>query len=118
VRKAMESFGVAWRILDDIRDIRKDVRKHVRTAVYLSLPEAGRALWDVISSKAGPCEADDVLDDLAGVMADAGILPDLIEKISRELDTAAGAAGSAGLAGLVREFNVMKEPLAAWKLKA
>ena len=43
---AYGSFGIAWRLLDDIRDIGGDIEKGSHSAIYFCLPEKIRSHWN------------------------------------------------------------------------
>ena len=87
--RAYESFGVAWRILDDLRDVAEDGAAGVRTAVYWSLPEADRSLWGT-SAQAAVVER---------------VLPDVYARMLACLRTAEEEAAAAGLRGLAQELR-------------
>ncbi len=45
-QSAYGSFGAAWRLLDDIRDIEIDMGKRTHSAIYVCLPENIKRRWD------------------------------------------------------------------------
>ncbi len=114
VRSAGECFGVAWRLLDDIQDLGKDIRRGRRTAIYCLLPEEGRVLWDGICSDTGACAVNDGLSRLDGIIREAGIIGSAVGIMSNELVQAAALAGEAGLDGLAEEYRILMEPLLGW----
>ena len=46
IETAYGSFGIAWRLLDDIRDISSDIEKGAHSAIYLCLPKKVRTHWN------------------------------------------------------------------------
>jgi hypothetical protein len=114
VRSAGESFGVAWRFLDDIQDLGEDIRRGRCTAVYCLLPGEGRVLWDSICSDTGACAGNDSLRMLVSIMRENGTVPAIVRLVLEELERAAGYAEEAGLGGLAGEYQSLSGPVAAW----
>lgn len=110
-RGACESFGIAWRLLDDIQDLGDDLSRGSRTAPYLLLSDEGKNLWACVSAAAGACDADDALRLLERKIGEERIIPRLLEMIRCELDSAASGAERAGLAGLAAEYRALAAPL-------
>jgi hypothetical protein len=44
--KIYSSFGIAWRLLDDLQDWEKDCTEKQKTAVYYTIPKDKRSLWE------------------------------------------------------------------------
>lgn len=104
------SFGVAWRLLDDIQDLEKDMRKGVRSAIYACLPDETRKEWDRVKD-----EKDDGYEGCAGrvlgrIAADR-VIDGLRRRICAELDSAASEAGSCDMAGFGDELRSLSRPL-------
>ncbi|WP_030178735.1 hypothetical protein [Streptomyces violaceorubidus] len=49
----VEDFAVAWRLVDDAADVRRDAVAGIRSAVWWQLPGTGRAQWDARSPLTG-----------------------------------------------------------------
>lgn len=49
----VEDFAVAWRLVDDAADVRRDAVAGIRSAVWWELSGAGRARWDAWSRPDG-----------------------------------------------------------------
>ncbi|MFH0824243.1 MAG: hypothetical protein V2B18_15935 [Pseudomonadota bacterium] len=96
---AFGSFGIAWRLLDDIRDIREDMEKGARSSVYLCLPERLRILW-----KNGT-------EIILNHMVESRIVDDIKERICTELDKAACLVEVHKMTGLAGEFRCLAQPL-------
>ncbi len=46
IQSAYYSFGIAWRLLDDLQDIEKDMMKGAHSSIYVCLNQDLRSLWD------------------------------------------------------------------------
>jgi hypothetical protein len=51
VRASLVRFGTAWRLLDDVRDLKDDMAAGRRTGVYWALPVEDRRIWDFRGSE-------------------------------------------------------------------
>lgn len=112
LRSAYESFGIAWRLLDDVNDLAEDMERGARTAVYLLLPEEGRKLWDDLQGRSSSSQARvSAREDLLRLVLERRVLHEAACRISGELEGAASLACSCGLAGLAAEFRALGSPL-------
>ena len=109
VQSAFGSFGIAWRLLDDIKDIPKDIAKKARSSVYVCLPEEARALWDETGDPGGASRAESVERIFEALLA-RDVIRTLLDRVGRELKDAAETAEAAGLPGLAGELRCMLEP--------
>ena len=96
VREAFEHFGVAWRLLDDLRDWASDANDRACSAIWYMLDSGGRELWR-LSSHAGP-------DPLAQHLLDRQVPQELASRMRDRLLRAASAAESVELRGWASEF--------------
>ncbi len=107
---AYGSFGIAWRLLDDIRDIGDDIEKGTESSIYLCLPEKVRAHWkngilrNRVTAKAA---AQSILVSVL----EHRIIESIKERICGELETAAILVEAHDLTGLAREFRCLAHPL-------
>jgi hypothetical protein len=110
IQKAYGSFGVAWRLLDDIKDIETDMMKRIHSSIYVSLPESIKNYWDKHDQ-----EQLDKKNDKAMVILDCllenGIINKIKERICNELQSAASIADFYKIAGLADEFRFLAKPL-------
>ncbi len=113
LRRAYESFGIAWRLLDDLQDLGDDMADGTRSAVYLCLDDKGRALWDDRSRGKGK-GADKRMDTICAMARDAKIPGMIAGRIVTELDTAAALAENIGLPGLAAEYRALVGPVRTW----
>ncbi len=119
VRASLESFGIAWRILDDIRDLEQDRASGTTSAVSLCLPEEGRLLWGEPVGSEPPGKPGDIRPGLEReramamevILRDSGIIDTLVQRIIVEMGNAAAHAETAGLPGLASEFRLLVGPL-------
>ncbi len=110
VQKAYESFGIAWRLLDDIQDIETDMKRGEHSAIYIGLPDRTKALWDKIPlEKKGSSNgcAKQIIDHILN----AGVVDRVRKKAVSELESAASIADKAELTGLADEFRCLVMPL-------
>jgi hypothetical protein len=113
LRSAYESFGIAWRLLDDIQDLEADLAKGGHGAVYACLDNDGRALWDSMQNVSGPA-ADQTAEQLFTKIRDASILETIARRMMSELDHAADSAQKIGLSGLAAEYRTLAGPVIKW----
>lgn len=106
VRGAYESFGIAWRLLDDIQDIEQDAARGTRSAVHVSLDAAGRDLWDDTS------RGEDGTVRLCGIIEESRIIERLAGRIVAELGSAAERMERRGMKEMAGEFRALAKPVA------
>lgn len=106
LQDAYESFGIAWRLLDDLQDIEPDRQSGTPSAVYFSLPDDLRPEWKRAGTEGLAPRSDRVVDYLA-----AHAVPDAIEaRIHAELSSAAATAVELGMGGLAAELLALRQP--------
>ena len=107
---AYGSFGIAWRLLDDIRDIRRDMEKGAHSAIYLCLPKKIRTHWNnnTIRSRAA---AKDSTNAILNHILEHRLIEKIKERICAELETAASIVEAHNITGLAREFRCLAHPL-------
>ena len=108
VRQAFESFGMAWRLLDDLRDCQSDVYDGEPSGVYYQLTPEGRAHWEACRGK--PDDAPE-WQRLIDYLDATGTLTDSVQHLVRALGDAQKAAEAAGLVGYAAEFRQLAQPL-------
>lgn len=107
---AYGSFGIAWRLLDDIRDIADDMEKAAHSAIYLCLPEEVRSHWNnsIIRSRAAAKASKKLILDH---IMEHHLIEKIRERICAELGTAASIVEAYNMKGLAREFRCLAHPL-------
>jgi hypothetical protein len=110
IQSAYGSFGVAWRLLDDLRDIEVDMTKGVHSAVYVCLPAVKRKLWDACAGNKFDQNSDLVRSILDGV-EQYNVVKNLRMRICSEIESAASVARANRMEGLADEFRCLSKPL-------
>ncbi|PAX60426.1 hypothetical protein CK510_02020 [Brunnivagina elsteri CCALA 953] len=108
VRQAYESFGIAWRLLDDLRSCRDDAFAGELSAIYYLLPVEERQLW---LDCQGEDEESNYWQKLQSYLEQQGILRKLISHICTSLKEAQKNADLAGLDGYANQFQQLAMPL-------
>jgi hypothetical protein len=110
VQTAYCSFGIAWRLLDDIQDIEKDMMKGAHSSIYVCLNEDLRGWWDKT-----PEEREDqnngYVQTILSYVLENRVIDSLKERACRELESAASIADSCSMKGLADEFRCLLRPL-------
>ena len=101
IQAAYESFGIAWRLLDDINDIHIDMMKGAHSAVYTCLPEHMKSFWDDANKDNKKTYSKDILTHIF----ETSVVETLIDRICTELELAASIADKHSLPGLAHEFH-------------
>ena len=107
VMTAYASFGIAWRLLDDINDIKADMMKGNHSAIYHRLPEDLRYQWAKNIENKNDCWAEDIID----YIIKHRIIEKIKERICVELNSAAVIADNCNLTGLAGELRCLLNPL-------
>ena len=107
---AYGSFGIAWRLLDDVRDIADDIEKGAHSAIYLCLSEEVRTRWnnDTIRRLAA---AKDSTNAILNHIREYRLIGKINARICAELETAASIVEAHNMTGLAREFRCLAHPL-------
>jgi hypothetical protein len=108
IEVAYGSFGVAWRLLDDVRDIEEDIEKGAVTSVYLSLPERLRSYWKNSGARA---TSGTIKQDILSYLSENNVICDIKRRICSELSQAAKIAETHDLSGLALQFRSLAHPL-------
>lgn len=107
LRQVVESFSLAWRLIDDVQDIDLDVVAGVRSAVWHCLDAPGRRAWD--ACRAASLARDDLdaptWDALTEAALRPGCVPRLLALADRHIVDAASAAAAQGWRGIADELS-------------
>ncbi len=104
---AYASFGIAWRLMDDLQDFESDMASGSHSAIYFGLPMASRGLWDL-----APRDQDQAHDThIRSVVRDHGIQEMIRDRICSELTSAASKMARLRLEGLAEEIRSLATPL-------
>jgi hypothetical protein len=108
VRQAYESFGIAWRLLDDLRGCSDDAFAGELSAIYYLLPLEERQLW---LNCQGKDEESNDWQKLQSYLEQQGILRKLISHICTSLKEAQKSADLARLHGYANQLQQLAIPL-------
>lgn len=100
VRDMHESFGVSWRMLDDLRDIETDAARGSRSAVYFALPMSRRHEWPPPRSR----ESFDTC-------LEREVMPLLTSRICDLLGHSARVARDLGLRIMAEQYEALRGPM-------
>ena len=109
IETAFGSFGVAWRLLDDLRDIREDVGTGAETSIYLCLPERLRTYWKSSVFGTG-ATVESAQKAVLMYIFQHNIIGDIKKRIYAELELAASIVEAHNLTGLGAEFRCLADP--------
>jgi hypothetical protein len=112
VRAAYESFGIAWRLLDDMTDAREDAISGARSSVYLLLSREGQRLWRDFPAMNSRRERSAALGRIGQIMEKRRVAERLAERIDAELENAAIITGGLGMGELASQYRAMAAPMA------
>lgn len=110
VQRLYGSFGIAWRLLDDIMDIEADMKKGAHSAVYVCLPKNKRKLWDG-GTEPGPKNEKGHYERVLGYIMEKGLVDRIKKRIVEELESAAFVSNQVRMRGLAIEFRALLKPL-------
>lgn len=110
VQAVYSSFGIAWRLLDDLQDFEKDMRAGVHSSLYTCLPEGIRKGWNRVKQEKAHCNGDSAGQVLNYVIA-SGTIDRIRQRICGELGSAASIADSCSMSGFADELRCLLRPL-------
>ncbi len=107
IQSAYGSFGIAWRLLDDIKDIETDMVKGVHSSVYYCLPQKIKNNWDKNIGDENSGSARIILN----YVLENNVIARIIARICRELELAASIADSYKMMDFADEFRCLLSSL-------
>jgi hypothetical protein len=110
IELAYGSFGIAWRLLDDIRDIGEDIPKGSHSSLYYCLPAKIRNQWNNLNSTSRSVAKHGPIPILNHIL-ESGLIDKIIKRILIELETATSIVQTYKITGLAREFRCLAHPL-------
>jgi len=110
VQAVYSSFGIAWRLLDDLQDFDKDMMKGIHSSLYTCLPGEIRKGWDRVKEEKADGNGSSAGQVLNYVLA-SGIIDRIRQRICSELESAASIAGSCNMSGFADELRCLVKPL-------
>lgn len=106
VQSAYAHFGIAWRLLDDINDIKDDMMKGTASAVYVCLSDEVKCHWDAEAEK----KDGGVIRIIINHVRENRIVEKIETKISQGLKSAANDMDNYSMSGLADEFRSLVIP--------
>ncbi len=106
VQTAYESFGIAWRLLDDINDIQTDMKNGTHSSIYVCLPDKIKKLWDR-NSRAESNNENVYSDLIFEYVLDTRLIERIRQRIFKELQSAASISENFNLSGLAGEYRYL-----------
>jgi len=110
IRSAYYSFGIAWRLLDDLQDIKKDMMKGVHSSIYVCLNEDLKGWWDKDTEEKKDQDGEYVQTILRYVL-EKNVIDSIKERTCSELESAASIADSCSMSGFADELRCLLKPL-------
>lgn len=110
VQRLYGSFGIAWRLLDDIMDIEADMKKGARSALYVCLPHNIKKLWDR-GTGPGNKGKKSINQRVLRHIREKRLVDKIKQRIVEELESAAFLSDQVRMRGLAREFRSLLKPL-------
>jgi len=107
---AYGSFGIAWRLLDDIKDLKADMMQGKHSSIYVCLPEETRDGWGQDTEEKAIAISDHTKVILNYILEN-GVIDRVRERICSELESAASLVGCYDMTGLADEFRCLLRPL-------
>lgn len=101
------SFGIAWRLLDDIKDLEIDMMKGTHSSLYCCLPEDKKRMWDNNSAGKNRNSAKYILN----YILQTKVIDIIRERIYDELESAAAVTSQFGMTDLADEYRCLMKPL-------
>jgi hypothetical protein len=110
IQSAYCSFGIAWRLLDDLQDIEKDMMRGVHSSIYVCLNENLRGWWDK-----DPEEKKDqnngYVQTILSYLLENKVIDSIKERACSELVSAVSIADSCSMSDLAGELRCLLKPL-------
>ena len=104
------AFGIAWRLLDDIKDIKIDMAKSIHSAVYVCLPRKMQHSWNQLKLT-DLNQAEEKTTTVLNCIKNKNIIGCLKERICHELEIAASIADRHDMPNFAGEFRSLLKPL-------
>ncbi len=105
IQQAYGSFGVAWRLLDDIWDLEEDMSQRTHTSIFVSLSAENKILWD--KNPRGKADTEQLIRHIA----EHKIVEQNLARIENELESAISIATSNNMTGYADELRCLLSPL-------
>jgi hypothetical protein len=110
VENVYSAFGIAWRLLDDLQDMVRDLQTATKSAFYYCLPAEARRYWvnavrSEASGKVYPSKY------IAECIRDHNLIGRILNRIWRELEIAISISDTFKIKGFANELRRLRKPL-------
>jgi len=112
VQTAYTSFGLSWRMLDDIKDIKADLINGAKSTISICLPKDIQVCRGRNSEGKNKEEISSYVRAALKYLLENNIIDNIKQRICSELEAAASIADSYEMTGLASEFRCLYKPLA------
>ncbi|MBT4638573.1 MAG: hypothetical protein HOC09_07085 [Deltaproteobacteria bacterium] len=110
IQSIFGSFGFAWRLLDDIKDIESDFNSSSESAIYISLSDEMKKLWKP-TSPGNLAEKNIRFETVMDYIVENRTIEKIVQRIIIELESAASRAEYINMTGFARELACLAQPL-------
>jgi len=110
IQSAYYSFGIAWRLLDDLQDIEKDMMRGIHSSVYVCLNEDLKGWWDKGTAEKKD-QNEEYVQTLLTYVLEKRVIESIKERLCTELESAASIAASCNMSGFADELRCLLKPL-------
>lgn len=110
IQTAYGSLTIAWRLLDDIQDIERDMMKGVHSSIYICLSEDMRNRWDK-DRKEKKDKHSGCTEAILNHILENKVIDRITDRICNELESAAWIADCWDITGLADEYRYLLRPL-------
>ncbi len=107
LQAAYGSFGIAWRLMDDLQDLDVDIISGSHSACYFALSTDIRRLWDQSSSTG----RQDSAENIKTIIQSRGVWESIVQRMHFELQSAAATMEALQMRGLAEEMRCLARPL-------
>jgi hypothetical protein len=104
IQTSLGSFTIAWRLLDDIQDIKKDMINSVHSSIYICLSPDLRIYWDK-DNKEKKNQRSGCGEAILNYISENRVIERIMDRICLELNSAASIADNYNLTGLADEYR-------------
>lgn len=110
IQSAYYSFGIAWRLLDDLQDIEKDMTRGFHSSIYVCLNEDLKGWWDMGTAEKKD-ENEEYVQTILTYVLEKRVIQRIKKRVCSELESAASIADSCNISGFADELRCLLEPL-------
>jgi hypothetical protein len=110
VETVYSSFGIAWRLLDDLQDIEKDLKMGAHSSLYVCLPNDIRRDWDRTKNEKENIKGKAAMRVFNYILKNQ-VTERIRQRICSELESAASLSETCNLTGFADELRCYLRPL-------